>query len=152
MSASLLTESDLAARVGTPFPGGEVRLERWWVHLALDSVGAHPDDGPGHPALVFLIATGSMGWSWSDLFDLFSASEDDGPMAGETATTVHQPLRIGPTYRVAGEIISARRKEGRSVGVFDIVEYRLDILGDDDTVQASTTNSIIFPRRGGVAA
>ncbi|MFW0783496.1 hypothetical protein AAFP35_03170 [Gordonia sp. CPCC 206044] len=147
MSGGLFPEAELATRVGTPFPGGEVRLDRWWVHLALDSIGAEPDDGPGHPALVFLIATGAMGWSWTELFEVFDAKEEDGPMAGETATTVRTPLRIGSTYRVSGEIVSARRKTGRSVGVFDIVEYRLELIGDDDMVHASTTNSIIFPRR-----
>ncbi|GAB92076.1 hypothetical protein [Gordonia rhizosphera] len=151
MSTALLSETDLAARVGTTFPGGEVRLEPWWVHLALDAIGADPADGPGHPALVFLVATGAMGWDWADLFAVFDADEQDGPMAGETATTVHTPLQFGTTYRVAGEIISARRKEGRSVGVFDIVSYRLDLIGETGDVDASTTNSIIFPRRRGGA-
>lgn len=142
------TESELDALVGTQFPGGETTLEPWWVHLVLDSMLADPSEGAAHPTLVFLVATGSMGWSWDELFAVFGASDADGPMAGETETVVHRSLETGGTYRVSGEIVSAARKVGRKTGVFDIVGYRLDLHDTDGVLCASTTNSIVFPRRG----
>ncbi|WP_420748989.1 hypothetical protein [Rhodococcus sp. O3] len=142
------SESELDALIGTSFPGGEATLEPWWVHLVLDSMLADPADGGAHPVLVFLVATGSMGWSWDELFALFGASDADGPMAGETDTVVYSPLRVGGTYRVSGQIVSAVRKVGRRTGVFDIVGYRLDLHDSDGAHCASTTNSIVFPRRG----
>ncbi|MCD5421177.1 hypothetical protein LRS71_16705 [Rhodococcus pyridinivorans] len=141
-------ESELDALVGTPFPGGEVTLEPWWVHLVLDSLLADPDDGGAHPVLVFLVATGAMGWTWDELFALCGATEADGPMAGETDTVVHHPLQVGGTYRVSGEIVSTVRKVGRRTGTFDIVGYRLDLHDGNGVHHASTTNSIVFPRRG----
>lgn len=141
-------ESELDALVGTPFPGGEATLEPWWVHLVLDSMLADPDDGGAHPVLVFLAATGAMGWTWDELFALCGATEADGPMAGETDTVVHHPLQVGETYRVSGEIVSAVRKVGRRTGTFDIVGYRLDLHDGNGVHHASTANSIVFPRRG----
>lgn len=128
-----------------------MRLDRWWVHLVLDSMLAPVEDGAAHPVFVFLVATGAMGWRWDELFALFGAKESDGPMAGETETVVHQPLEVGLTYSVRGEIISATRKVGKRTGVFDIVEYRLDVLDAHGVLHASTTNSIVFPRRGASA-
>ncbi|MEV0945142.1 hypothetical protein [Rhodococcus sp. NPDC049939] len=142
------TESELAELVGTPFPGGTVRLERWWVHLVLDSMMADTKDGAEHPVFVFLVATSAMGWSWDELFAVFGARESDGPMAGETETTIRRPLRADETYTVFGEIVSAQRKVGKQTGVFDIVGYRLDLYAEDGALSASTTNSIVFPRRG----
>lgn len=142
------TEAELEGLVGTRFPGGHTTLEPWWVHLVLDSMLADPADGGAHPVLVFLVATGAMGWSWDEVFALFGASDADGPMAGETETVVHHPLQVGGTYRVSGEIVSAVRKVGRRTGVFDIVGYRLDLHDSDGLHCASTTNSIVFPRRG----
>lgn len=142
------TEERLTALVGTRFPGGEATLEPWWVHLVADSMLADPAEGAAHPAFVFLVATGSMGWTWDELFALFGASEADGPMAGETETDVRIPLETGRSYRVSGEIVSATRKVGRRTGTFDIVGYRLDLHDLDGALCASTTNSIVFPRRG----
>ena len=143
-----MTEDELTALVGTRMPGGTRTLEKWWVTLVLDAMECSPEDGASHPTFVFLIATGSMGWTWNELFEVFHATEADGPMFGETNTTVQAPLQIGETYRVQGEIVSAARKTGKKTGVFDIVGYRLDVLDAGDRLVASTTNSIVFPRRG----
>ncbi|OZF06178.1 hypothetical protein CH293_14695 [Rhodococcus sp. 14-2470-1b] len=142
-----MTEDELAALVGTRMPGGTRTLEKWWVTLVLDAMECSADDGASHPTFVFLVATGSMGWTWNELFDIFAATEADGPMFGETNTSVHTPLQTGETYTVRGEIVSAARKTGKKTGVFDIVGYRLDVLDAQAELVASTTNSIVFPRR-----
>jgi hypothetical protein len=142
-----MTEDELTALIGTKMPGGSRTLERWWVTLVLDAMECSPSDGASHPTFVFLVATGSMGWTWNELFDVFHATEADGPMFGETNTIVHTPLRAGETYTVRGEIVSAARKTGKKTGVFDIVGYRLDLFDRLNAITATTTNSIVFPRR-----
>ena len=140
-------EAELARLVGTELPGGEFTFEPWWVRLVNDCALAAPEDGAGSPVFVFLAGTAAMGMSWEQLWAMFGATESDGPMAGETSTEIHVPLHVGGTYRVRGRIESARRKRGSRTGVFDLVEYRLDLHEDSGALAASCTSSIIFPRR-----
>ena len=48
---------------------------------------------------------------------------------------------------MSGGITGVVRKEGRKAGVFDIVTFRLELVGEDGTLAAVSTNSFIFPRR-----
>ena len=139
------TEEELAALVGTAFPGGAFTFEPWWVHLVNDCALAPPSDGAASPVFAFLAGTAAMGMSWEEMWAIFGATEADGPMAGETATEIFEPLRTGATYAVSGEIVSAVRKRGARTGVFDLVGYRLELR--DTRVAARCTSSIIFPRR-----
>lgn len=113
-----------------------------------DATLDEPDDAIAHPVFVWLTATKAMGVSWDELFAWFGASAADGPMFGEHETTVHQPMRVGGTYQVSGEITAADRKTGRAAGVFDVVGYRFD-LHDKESGEhvAGCWNSIVFPRR-----
>ena len=139
-------EAGLAALVGTPLPGGEFTFEPWWVHLVNDCALAPVDGGADSPVFAFLAATAAMGLSWEEMWAMFGATKADGPMAGESVTEVHRPLRVGATYAVRGEIVSAVRKRGARTGVFDLVGYRLD-LHDADGCAATCVSSIVFPRR-----
>ena len=49
--------------------------------------------------------------------------------------------------RISGGITGVVRKEGRKAGVFDIVTFRLELVGEDGALAAVSTNSFIFPRR-----
>lgn len=140
-------EIRLAELVGTEFPGGEFTFESWWVRLVNDCALAPPGDGAGSPVFAFLAGTAAMGMSWEELWALFGARESDGPMAGETETTVFSPLQVGETYSVSGRIVSAQRKRGARTGVFDLVGYQLDLHDPAHQLAASCTSSIIFPRR-----
>ncbi|MCA1191535.1 MULTISPECIES: hypothetical protein [unclassified Saccharopolyspora] len=147
MTSAVPDEAALAELVGTEFPGGEFTVEPWWVRLVNDCALADPDDGAGSPVFAFLAATSAMGVSWERFWGWFGARESDGPMAGEVHTVLHRPLRVGATYAVRGRIESARRKRGARTGVFDLVEYRLDLHEPDGSAAASCTSSILFPRR-----
>jgi hypothetical protein len=139
-------ENTLQELVGTEFPGGEFTFESWWVRLVNDCALAPESDGAASPVFVFLAGTAAMGMSWAQLWDLFGATEADGPMAGETATRVWQPLRVGGSYTVSGRIVSAVRKHGARTGVFDLVCYQLDLSDQTGVLAATCTSSIIFPR------
>ena len=147
-------EEDLAQQVGRRFPGGEYTVHPWRAWLLADAVLAEPpsllDPEPqvAHPLLAWMAATGAMGISWDELFTWFDATAADGPVFGEHETTLHRPLVVGATYRVAGSIVSAQRKTGRRTGVFDVVGYSMDLADTSDDVHTATCwNSIVFPRR-----
>ncbi|GAB3289293.1 hypothetical protein [Parasphingorhabdus pacifica] len=145
--ASVPGEAELSELVGTEFPGGTFTFEPWWVRLVNDCALSPTTDGAGNPVFVFLAGTAAMGLSWKELWALFGARESDGPMAGETDTTVQDPLLVGATYAVSGRIVSAQRKRGARTGVFDLVEYRLDLHDRGGRLAAWCTSSMIFPRR-----
>nr|WP_238424067.1 hypothetical protein [Rhodococcus ruber] len=138
------TEAELADLVGTRFPAaGHARAVVG--ALVLDSMLADPADA----ARTRCWCSSSPPARWLErgrVVRRVRATEADGPMAGETETVVHRRC----AYRVSGEIVSATRK-GRRTGVFDIVGYRLDLHGEDGALCASTTNSIVFPRRGEIS-
>lgn len=144
------TEDGLRALVGTELPGGTYTLEQWWVRLVNECALAPADDGAASPVFAFLVATAAMGVTWAQLLQMCGASERDGPMAGESDTTVRRPLRTGGTYAVRGWIENARRKRGRQTGVFDLVDYRLDLTRTDEPTElgpdAVCRSSLILPR------
>jgi hypothetical protein len=47
---------------------------------------------------------------------------------------------------VTGQVLGIERKQG-SIGVFDVLEFREDLLGADDELIASSTSTYILPRR-----
>lgn len=150
----VLSEAELAERVGRRFPGGEYTVHPWRAWLLADAVLAEPPSllatGPqvAHPLLAWTAATGAMGISWDELFGWFGATAADGPVFGEHETTLHRPLLVGSTYRVTGGIESATRKTGRRTGVFDVVGYAMDLTDTADGAAVATCwNSIVFPRR-----
>jgi hypothetical protein len=95
---------------------------------------------------VYYAALGGMGVSLDEFFAVVEASADDGVMFGEAEISVIEPLKIGSTYRVDGEITSAVRKAGKRAGVFDIVSFELKLTLSERHL-ATSTNSFVFPRR-----
>jgi hypothetical protein len=145
----MVTEQDLAARVGYRFPGGRYRIEAHVDWLLRDVLGAPQDAGSGlaHPTAAFLAAQGGIGMSIDDVFAVFGASAADGPMLGGWSAEVVEPLRVGADYRVRGSVTGAERKQGRRAGVFDLVTVAIDLLGDDGRVHATVCPTYVFPRR-----
>lgn len=139
---------ELEALVGKPFPGGHYTIEPYRHWLMQDAVGAPAArEGTASPMEAYYGALAGMGMSVDELFRLVGATADDGPMFGEAEIEVRRPLVIGETYRVSGAMTGVVRKEGRKAGVFDIVTFRLELVGGDGEVAAVSTNSFIFPRR-----
>lgn len=142
-----MDEAALHRVVGHRFPGGTFTIlphEHW---LTCDAVGAPPTrSGVAHPMYVYYAALGGMGIGLDELFALVDADADDGVMFGEAGIEIAEPLTVGATYGVRGEITGAERKAGRRAGVFDILTFLLEVV-DDDAVVATSTNAFVFPRR-----
>jgi hypothetical protein len=144
-------EEDLRARVGHRFPGGTVRIEPYVDWLVRDMTGAPPpgDSGVTHPTVAFLAATEGLGVSLEEMFALFGASSDDGPLLGEWAVDVKEPLRAGVVYDVMAEVEDVRRRTGSS-GTFDVATLKIELTGPDWDVHAIVRPSYVFPRRSDV--
>lgn len=136
----------LGQMVDRPFPGGQYTVEAYRAWLLADTVNDAPEHTVVHPLHAWLGATEGMGMSWDELFDLFDATADDGPMIGDHETELHRPLRVDHCYSVSGHIASVERKQGKSMGVFDLVRYELQLHGEAGDHVATCRNSIVFPR------
>lgn len=143
-----MDEAALHRVVGHRFPGGTFTIHPHEHWLTCDVVGAEPTlSGVAHPMYVYYAALGGMGIGLDALFALVDADAGDGVMFGEAGIEVTEPLIVGATYGVRGEITGAVRKSGRRAGVFDIVTFALDVLAGDGAAVATSTNAFVFPRR-----
>lgn len=142
----MLSEEDLISRVGYQLPGGEYFLEPYKNWLTNDAVGA-PNDGNdfAHPMFCYYAALNTMGVSLEELFAIFGATSDDGVMFGEAEIDLKKPLVPGSTYAVSGKVTGVERKNSRKLGVFDLVDFELNLHDDHELVGVSR-NSFIFPR------
>lgn len=143
-----MREEDLRVHVGHRFPGGSVRIEPYVDWLVRDMTGAPPPDGTGvvHPTVAFLAATEGLGVGLEEVFALFGSSSGDGPLLGEWAVDVKQPLRAGVVYDVMAEVEDVRRRTGNS-GTFDLATVKMELTGPDWDVHAIVRPTYVFPRR-----
>lgn len=144
-------EAELNGLIGRELPGGVLTIppHRQWLlgDVLMGPTVPFPSDGsPAHPLFVYL-SSGAMGVSWDELFAICGSKAEDGPMFGEHETVLHAPLVVGESYTVTGKFVSALRKEGRRAGVFDIIGFELVMRDATGQVIATTTNSIVYPRR-----
>lgn len=148
----MISEEELESLVGTAFPGGTYTPEPYLNWLTCDCVRA-PElatAASAHPLLVYMSTQAGIGLSLEELFALCRGSSADGPMLGEWGMEVYSPVRVGTTYTVSGGITGVRRKTGKKTGVFDIIQFELQLREDvtPDALVAVTRSSFIFPRRG----
>jgi len=145
----LITEEELEALVGTTFPGGTYTVEPYVNWLTCDCVLAPELGGAAHPLLVYMAGQAGIGLSLEELFALCSASSEDGPMLGEWGMQINRPLEVGAEYAVSGGITDAVRKTGKKTGVFDIVQFGIELRSTAGSAEpdALLHSSFIYPRR-----
>ena len=144
------TEDELAALVGHRMPGGWAIAEPYLDWLVRDATGAQqraPGDDAVHPAVAFGLAQGGVGLELEEVFALFGASSQDGPLLGEWSLRLHRPLRVGAEYAVSARVERTRRRRGRS-GVFDLVTPLIELAPDGGPVEIEVRPTYVFPRRG----
>jgi hypothetical protein len=133
--------------VGHRFPGGTFTIEAWENVLLSDVMGVEPlPDGIAHPAYLFHAPLAGVGVRVADIFELCRAESDEAVRAGEYRWVLHEPLRVGATYRMSGGFTGVERKEGRRGGLMDIVSFEIDAHDEAGTLVASTLSSWIFLR------
>lgn len=143
-----MTEEEVKARVGYQFAGCPATIEPYADWLLRDVVGSPPaQDGLAHPLAAFLLAKEGLGVDLNELFALFGASAADGPMLGEWAVDVIEPLRVGQAYRVSGKVVGTARKHGSLAGVFDVVTVAVTVADGEGHIHAVIRPAYVFPRR-----
>ena len=110
-------------------------------------VGGQPRDGGlAHPLWAYIAAQRGIGIGVADICALASFDVSDGPMLGSSHLEYHRPIMLGVPYRVTGQVLGIERKQG-SIGTFDVLEFREDLLCTDGELVASSTSTYILPRR-----
>ena len=105
-------------------------------------------DGTAHPIWFFVASQVGMGRSVAGICEACEFDVNEGPMMTGSRVTFSQPIRTGVPYRVEGEIKGLTRKRSRTLGVMDLMEYELRLVGaDDGETVLVTTNSWALPRR-----
>ena len=146
------TEDELSALVGFRLPGGRARIEPYLDWLLRDVLGApqrEPGDDSVHPAVAFLLAQGNVGLELEEVFALFGARSQDGPMLGEWSVEFGRPLRTGVDYDVTCRVERVQRKSGARTGVFDLATVEIGLDGPDGARHATVRPTYVFPRRAG---
>lgn len=151
---AVISEEELQGLVGTRFPGGRYTIEPYVNWLTCDCVRAPEMVGAttAHPLFFYMATLGGIGLPLEELFELCGSSSEDGPMFGEWGMQAHEPLRMDTEYVVSGGITGVQRKDGKKTGIFDIVEFELELRevavpGDPGHLVAVTRSSFIYPRR-----
>jgi acyl dehydratase len=133
---------------GTPLAEGSFVITPADQARMLEVVGGEPPtDGIAHPLWAYIAPQRGIGTSVAEICELADFDVNDGPMLGSSHLEYHAPIRIGVTYKVTGSVLDITRKTG-SIGTFDILAFREDLIEDDDTPVATSTSTYILPRRG----
>ncbi|MDN5914363.1 MAG: hypothetical protein L0I76_04530 [Pseudonocardia sp.] len=146
------TEDEQSGLVGHRMPGGRARIEPYVDWLVRDVVGA-PQRASGddtvHPAVAFLVAQGNVGLELEEVFALFGASSQDGPLLGEWTVDFARVLRTGVDYDVSCQVERVVRKRGARTGVFDLATVEIGLDAPDGARHATVRPTYVFPRREG---
>jgi hypothetical protein len=132
---------------GTELPAGTFTITAEEDARVLQVVGGEPaPDGTAHPLWAYIAPQRGIGISVADICTLADFDVNDGPMLGSSALEFHAPLKLDEPYRVTGLVLSIDRKSG-SIGTFDIMAFREDLLAQDGSLVAVSTSTYILPRK-----
>jgi len=143
-----MSTAALGHLVGYRLPEGTFTITEHDNRLLSEAVEtAAPDDGVAHPAFAYVATQRGVGIGIDEVFRLAECPMDDGPMLGSTDLEFAEPLRIGVAYRVRGEIVDIRRKQGARIGTFDVLTIQEELVDERDVAVAVIRNEFILPRR-----
>lgn len=113
------------------------------------STGVTPaSDGSAHPIYYYIATQVAMGKTVAGVCETCEFDVDDGPMMGSSGVKFSEPLLVGESYKVTGEILSLVRKQSRKLGVMDVLTYRLRLHKEaDGTCILETDNVWVLPRK-----
>lgn len=143
-----VTLEQMRELVGRPFPGGTFTIERWENTLFTEVMECDPlPDDLAHPAYLFHAPLAGLGVTYGEIFEICHAESAEAIRAGEYRWVIHEPLRVGHTYRMSGAITGVERKAGRRAGKMDLVTFEIAVHEhQDDSPVATVVNTWIFLR------
>jgi N-terminal half of MaoC dehydratase len=132
---------------GTELPAGTFTITAEEDARVLEVVGGEPSgDGSAHPLWAYIAPQRGIGISVAEICRLADFDVADGPMLGSSELELHAPIRLGQEYTVTGRVLSIDRKHG-SIGTFDLMAFREDLLDADGNLVAASTSTYVLPRR-----
>jgi hypothetical protein len=113
------------------------------------STGVEPaSDGSAHPIYYYIATQVAMGKTVAGVCETCEFDVDDGPMMGSSGVKFSEPLIVGQSYKVTGEILSLVRKLSRKLGVMDVLTYRLRLHKESDGMCILETDNVwVLPRK-----
>jgi hypothetical protein len=143
-----MADAGWSSVVGTAFPGGTYRIDPDQNRAVCRLLGAgEPDGDAAHPAYAYIATRVGCGLGVEEILALVGATKEDGPMVGSLELDFEQPLLVGGTYTVSGEVTSVERKSGRRIGTFDLLGFELRLVDSAGDVAVVCTQSWVLPRR-----
>jgi hypothetical protein len=133
---------------GRPLPAGEFTVtaeEDRRLRRAIGEPEPAGDDG-AHPLWAYVATQRGIDISVGDLCRLVDFDILDGPMLGSSELEYAGEVRLDVPYRVTGEVVGVERKQGRTLGAFDVLTYRERLVDPDGRAVAAATNTFILPR------
>jgi hypothetical protein len=139
----VMTEADLAALVGTRFPGGEYTIAHWENMLLTDCTGRGPMSGDlAHPIVLFHVPIQGAGTSIDELFKLGGGNGRAGSVTLLGYDWEYlRPLREDCPYRIDGGIVDAKRTSdefGRPT--HDDISFSIELCEPSGDLAARVTN------------
>jgi hypothetical protein len=135
------------ALVGHRFPGATVRIEPYEAWLGHEAMNVpHRNDGVLDPLWILVVGLRGMGTGIAGVIQLGRPGPGGSVLFGGLEIEQHVPLRAGADYRVTGAITGVERHTGKRAGMFDQVDFTLDIRDQAGARQARVSNSFLFRR------
>jgi acyl dehydratase len=132
---------------GTPLADGAFQITPEDEERVLQVVGGEPSpEGTAHPLWAYIAPQRGIGTSVAEICALADFDVNDGPMLGSSHLQYHGPIKVGVTYRVTGSVLDITRRTG-SIGTFDVMSFREDLIDDRGEPVATSTSTYILPRR-----
>jgi hypothetical protein len=132
---------------GTELPAGAFTISAEDDARVREVVGGEPaGDGLAHPLWAYIAPQRGVGISVAGICALADFDVDDGPMLGSSELELHGEIRIGEPYTVTGRVLAIDRKRG-SIGTFDVMAFREDLLDAGGELVAVSTSTYILPRK-----
>jgi hypothetical protein len=144
-----MTDAELAALVGTRFPGGEYTIAHWENALLTDCTERPPMSGDlAHPVVLFHVPIQGAGTSIGELFQLGGGDGRPGSVTLlEYDWEFMRPLREGTRYRIDGGIVSADRTfDDQGNAVSDDIAFSIELSEPGGEPTARVTNRWRFLR------
>lgn len=144
-----MTDEQLAALVGTSFPGGEYTVAEWENALLTDCTTRQPmSRALAHPIVLFHVPIQGAGTSIAELFALAGSNGRPGSVTLLSYDWEYlRPLLQEHCYRVRGGVVAAERTRDNDGSLLhDDLAFSIELFDNDGQVTARVTNRWRFLR------
>jgi len=139
--------------VGHRFPGGHYRIEHWENFLLSDATGVAPlPGGLAHPVHLFHVPITGAGTSIGELFALAEADRAAPVSIDYYDWRIHEPLREGERYALAGGISAFERTQAGGAPTVDSFTYEIEVRSEAGALAAEVAFRWHYWRFAGDAA